>query len=201
MRYAVSQWKVPVVVASEIRTSISARRLFSPECVISPLYNLGMPYIYYIFISCYYSYYYHRFQDHEQISVRIGHGNKWRFICMTRDGSNGRTELYGHDEAKSKGENYLFPGDTFQRDGEIYLAGRLMSNLYNPNRRNLALTLTQINVWDRVFTNDEIVAFARRENCDGIAGNVLDWEGFKTGLHDLTQFRKSQPSSCTNTVE
>ncbi len=137
----------------------------------------------------------------DQLNVGIEQINKWHFICITRDSSNGHTQLYANDVERSVDKIYLYQGHAIQRGGQIYLAGRALSNTGDPNTHNLALDITQINVWDRVFTNDEIVAFARREKCDGSAGNVLDWQDFKIGMRNLTKFEKTEPSECTNMHE
>ena len=64
--------------------------------------------------------------------------------------------------------------------------------------KNLPLTITQVNVWDRKLTQDDVAAMSGRQKCDGGIGNVLDWEDLKSQL-TLSKFTVTENSQCSTT--
>ena len=86
----------------------------------------------------------------------------------------------------------MIPGTTMKKGGRIAILAKRGTG------KNKLVTITQINVWDRKLTSEEVADFSEREKCDGGAGNVLDWEDFKNQL-DLSKFTKVDGSQCKST--
>ena len=135
-------------------------------------------------------------------AVQSGISNEWNFVCITRESSSGNTHLFLHGKKSVTANKLMFPGQTLRKGGNISLAGRTRRTLTSfrtlepTATENLPLTISQVNVWDRRLTSDEIAAMFGRQACDGGAGNVLDWEDFKNQLV-LSKFTKADKSQCT----
>jgi hypothetical protein len=133
--------------------------------------------------------------------LQSGNTNEWNFVCITRDSSSGKTDLFLHGKRSVTANKLIFPGKTLKKGGKITLAGAIrQSNGAVPPNQNLPLTISQVNVWDRKLTSDEITAMYGRQKCDGGAGNILDWEDFKNELV-LSKFTKADQSQCTSMPE
>ena len=125
--------------------------------------------------------------------------SQWHTVCITRESSSGNTHLFWHGDELISGSKFLLPGKTIKKGGIIQLAGlarRDFNELSTRITTNLPVRISQVNVWNRVLTNDETAALATRQNCDGASGNVLDWQDFRTGL-TLSKFIESDPSECS----
>ena len=130
-----------------------------------------------------------------------GNTSEWNFVCITRDSSSGKTDLFFHGKRSVTANKLMFPGKTLKKGGRILLAGRARhSKGVIVPKKNLPLTISQVNVWDRKLTSDEITAMYGRQKCDGGAGNILDWEDFKNELV-LSKFTKADQSQCTSMPE
>ena len=134
-------------------------------------------------------------------AVQSGISNEWNFVCITRESSSGNTHLFLHGKKSVTASKLMFPGKTLRKGGHITLAGQTRRSLTSfltsapTATENLPLTISQVNVWDRKLTADEIAAMFGRPACDGGAGNVLDWEDFKNQLV-LSKFTKNDKSQC-----
>ena len=137
-------------------------------------------------------------------AAQSGISNEWNFVCITRESSSGNTHLFLHGKKSVTANQLMFPGKTLRRGGKITLAGQTRRSfrdifMFRPvAKNNLPVTVTQVNVWDRKLTTDEISAMFGRPTCDAGAGNVLDWEDFKNQLV-LGKFTKTDKSQCTTT--
>ena len=132
-----------------------------------------------------------------------GNTSEWNFVCITRDSSSGKTDLFFHGKGSVTANKMMFPGKALEKGGDIVLAGGIryiIGKIFYDRGRNLPLTVSQLNVWDRKLTSDEISAMYGSKKCDGGAGNILDWEDFKNKLV-LSKYTKADPSQCTSKPE
>jgi hypothetical protein len=147
------------------------------------------------------------FVSRHEIELQLGqraNTNEWNFLCVTRESSSGKTNLFWHGKDLISANKLLYPGHTMRKGGTFIVAGTPRRNIYDMvtypavPKNNLPLTITQTNVWDRSLTQDEITGMSSQENCGGGAGNVLDWKYFESQL-DLSIFTKNDQSQCTTT--
>ena len=143
-------------------------------------------------------------KQHQQLKIEAverGNTNGWNLLCFTRESSSGDTHLFWHGKGLSSANKYIYPGHTIRKGGKIAVAGYARRSTYEHMNhpavtKNLPLTISQVNVWDRKLTQDEVAAMSGRETCDGGAGNVLDWEDIKSQLA-LSKFTVTENSQCS----
>ena len=130
--------------------------------------------------------------------------NEWHFVCLTRESSSGETKFFWFGKKSVSANKFCYPGQTMKKGGKAGIAGYARRNLIDlvsfPVTENLPLTVTQVNVWDRLLSQDEIAVMSKREKCDGGAGNVVDWQDFKSGL-DFSKFTEIDQSQCTTSSQ
>ena len=144
--------------------------------------------------------------QHQQLKIQAverGNTNGWNLLCFTRESSSGNTHLFWHGKGLSSANKYIYPGHTIRKGGKIAVAGQvqfrsIFDRVRNPigATKNLPLTISQVNVWDRKLTQDEVAVMSGRQKCDGGIGNVLDWEDLKSQLA-LNKFTVTQNSQCS----
>ena len=125
------------------------------------------------------------------IQLQAQKANEWHSVCLTHDSSNGHTKLFWHGQEKDR--YILSPKRGMEKNGNISFGGGAVKDGNNP-----PISISQVNLWDRILSKDEFTTFSRRSKCDGNAGNILDWFDFKNHVSDKTEFAKTEPSQCIN---
>ncbi|XP_028399954.1 uncharacterized protein LOC114523277 [Dendronephthya gigantea] len=122
----------------------------------------------------------------------------WIYLSIARDSSSGNMQLLKYGRTLVSASKIILPGQTMMKTG-LFILGGISSQVSwsggAPNY-NLPMTVSQLNIWNHVLTNEKMVAMARRNLCDGPAGNSIDWQDFKAALN-LTRFTMNEPSECS----
>ncbi|XP_031548993.1 uncharacterized protein LOC116286577 isoform X2 [Actinia tenebrosa] len=109
-------------------------------------------------------------------STKIDKVNKWHHICVYRDSIYGETHIYrdGFNPFPGPNDALIEPNRVPQANGELQLGGF--------GRQTFPGAITNLNIWDRKLTDNEIAKMAL--SCDaGNSGNVKNWGDISTELN------------------